>query len=361
MPFWNPFQEGIFNCAAAGPGGMDICRLRFYNSTGAARRSRLISSVTARGDMESMNVFSRVKNVALTAIVVVILAGAAARAASIAPAYENVSYGAHERAVLDFWKADSAKPAPLVIYIHGGGFISGDKGLASDEAIKKCLASGVSYASISYPYYTDVALHEIIRDNIARAVQFLKYKSADWNIDKTKIAVYGQSAGAGSSLWIAFHDDIADPGSADPVLRESSRVAAAGALATQATYDLPAWENVFIGAVDKRVARGWRVMMTPTMLDMYHLKSEKQLNSPDSLEMRRDLDMLAMIDKSDPPVCMKTMASELRDGDMLHHPRHPGAVKEKCDSAGADCSLVLDSTPADKMIDMVDFLIAHIK
>lgn len=308
-----------------------------------------------------MDVFSKTAKRILIAASVIIILSAGARAASVEPSYKNISYGSHERDVLDFWKADSAKSAPLVIYIHGGGFISGDKGLASDGAIKKCLAAGVSFASISYPYYTDVALHEIIRDNIVRAVQFLKYKSADWNIDKTKIAVYGQSAGAGSSLWIAFHDDIAAPLSADPVLRESSRVAAAGAIMTQATYDLPAWETVFNGAVDKRVARGWRVMMTPTMLDMYHLKSEKRLNEPDVLEMRRDLDMLAMIDKSDPPVCMRTMASELRDGDMLHHPRHPGAVKEKCDSAGADCTIVLDSTPADKKIDVVDFLIARIK
>ncbi|MGH9339313.1 MAG: hypothetical protein ACRD1R_06950, partial [Acidobacteriota bacterium] len=44
-----------------------------------------------------------------------------------APDKANVSYGPHERNVLDFWQAGSSKTAPLVVYIHGGGFRAGDK------------------------------------------------------------------------------------------------------------------------------------------------------------------------------------------------------------------------------------------
>ena len=39
----------------------------------------------------------------------------------------NISYGPHERNVLDFYRADSGKPTPLVVFIHGGGFVSGSK------------------------------------------------------------------------------------------------------------------------------------------------------------------------------------------------------------------------------------------
>ena len=42
------------------------------------------------------------------------------------PTLANVRYGAHERQVLDFWKAPSASvdsPAPLVFYIHGGQIV----------------------------------------------------------------------------------------------------------------------------------------------------------------------------------------------------------------------------------------------
>ncbi len=38
------------------------------------------------------------------------------------PDEENVKYGPHERNVLDLWMAKSDKPAPLVLFIHGGGF-----------------------------------------------------------------------------------------------------------------------------------------------------------------------------------------------------------------------------------------------
>ena len=44
-----------------------------------------------------------------------------------APTVANVPYGEHERQVLDFYKADSSKPTPLLFFIHGGGWMGGDK------------------------------------------------------------------------------------------------------------------------------------------------------------------------------------------------------------------------------------------
>src|ERR1700688_3920590 len=45
----------------------------------------------------------------------------------VKPDFENVPYGPHERNVLDFWKAKSDHPTPLILNIHGGGFVHGDK------------------------------------------------------------------------------------------------------------------------------------------------------------------------------------------------------------------------------------------
>jgi hypothetical protein len=64
----------------------------------------------------------------------------------------------------------------------------------------------------------------------ARVVQFLRYYAGSLDIDPEQVAVYGASAGASTSLWLGTHDDLADPGNEDPVLRESSRVNAVGAL-----------------------------------------------------------------------------------------------------------------------------------
>ena len=71
----------------------------------------------------------------------------------------------------------------------------------------------------------------------ARALQFVRSKAAEWNLDKQRVGASGGSAGACSSLWLAFHDDLADPKSADPVARESSRLWCAAVTGAQTTLD----------------------------------------------------------------------------------------------------------------------------
>ncbi|NDB74757.1 MAG: hypothetical protein EB141_03775, partial [Verrucomicrobia bacterium] len=64
-----------------------------------------------------------------------------------APTQANVPYGTHERQVLDFYRAESATPTPVVFHIHGGGWVAGDKkGVAGME---KYLAAGISVVSIN--------------------------------------------------------------------------------------------------------------------------------------------------------------------------------------------------------------------
>ncbi len=52
------------------------------------------------------------------------------------PDLANVPYGPHPRHVLDVWRAHSAEPTPLVVYIHGGGFRS-RRGAADVEEEQK--------------------------------------------------------------------------------------------------------------------------------------------------------------------------------------------------------------------------------
>jgi len=47
----------------------------------------------------------------------------------------------------------------------------------------------------------------------------------------------GGSAGAGISLWLGFHDDLADPDNEDPVLRESTRLSCMAVYNGQTSYD----------------------------------------------------------------------------------------------------------------------------
>src|SRR5947209_682203 len=52
-------------------------------------------------------------------------ADAKGRSAESAPTFENVSYGPDASNKIDFWKASNNAPAPLVVFIHGGGFRRG--------------------------------------------------------------------------------------------------------------------------------------------------------------------------------------------------------------------------------------------
>jgi len=302
-----------------------------------------------------MKILKKVSAYFTAAFCVLLIFATAAVSEKLEPTIRDVAYGPHERNVLDFWRAESETPAPLVIYIHGGGFQSGSKEGASGKDINKCLENGVSFVSINYPFYRDVPLVEILRDNIARAVQFTRYRADDWNIDGEKIAVYGESAGAGSSLWLAFHDDLADPESGDPVLRESTRVSAAGGLATQATYDFLRWPEVFDGVIDRRTMKMWQMMMARWILDMYHAGSGKMVRSQKFAGVRREMDMLSMMDGEDPPVFLRTLESRGVGGDLLHHPRHAEVVKERCGEVGIECLLILDETPEEERIGVIDF------
>src|ERR1700679_145240 len=67
----------------------------------------------------------------------------------VAPTHADVAYGPHQRNVLDFWKAEGNGPRPLLIAIHGGGWVGGDKRQKA-ETVQHWLKKGVSYAAINY-------------------------------------------------------------------------------------------------------------------------------------------------------------------------------------------------------------------
>lgn len=162
----------------------------------------------------------------------------------VPPTFPDVYYGKHERQVLDFWKAKSDTPTPVVFVIHGGSWTSGSKSRIFNYLnVRRLLEGGCSVASINYRYVTQApkdSERPPVRTPLydaARALQFIRSQAKAWNVDKTRIGASGASAGACTSLWLAYHDDLADPDSSDPVARESTRLTCVAVSGAQTTLD----------------------------------------------------------------------------------------------------------------------------
>ncbi len=152
---------------------------------------------------------------------------------------KDVPYGTHPRQVMDFYPAKSDQPTPVVFYIHGGGWRGGDK----KTNPKAFLDKGISVVAINYRYVQNAVQDKVVPpvkaplEDAARALQFVRSKAEEWNLDKKRIGATGGSAGACSSLWLAFHDDLADPDSDDPIARESTRLYCAAVNGAQVSLD----------------------------------------------------------------------------------------------------------------------------
>jgi acetyl esterase/lipase len=141
----------------------------------------------------------------------------------------DVIYGLSHPAVqkLDAYLVKSDQPTPAVIEIHGGGWRRGSKGqfVYPGKLIDDILAAGISVISADYRLAPEHPMPAQTED-VVRTVQFVRSMAHDWNIDSHRIAALGGSAGAHLSAWVALHDNLAKLNSADPVERQSSRLAA---------------------------------------------------------------------------------------------------------------------------------------
>ena len=165
------------------------------------------------------------------------------------PTHANVAYDQYERTKVDFWQAEGKGPRPLMVFIHGGGWSQGSKDKTSGKNIEKCLANGISVASVGYRLTGEAILPAPVHD-AARAVQFLRFKAKEWKINKNKIVLTGGSAGGCTSVWLACHDDLANPNAKDPIERESTRVQGISVRGAQTAIDpklIEPWigKNVF--------------------------------------------------------------------------------------------------------------------
>jgi arylformamidase len=275
----------------------------------------------------------------------------AADKAPLPPTYANVSYGPNERNVLDFWKAEGSGPRPLLIDIHGGGWVAGDK-TQKPAVVRHWLRKGISYAAINYRLTTTDPLPTPVYD-AARAVQFIRSKAAEWNINTNRIALTGGSAGACTSMWILLHDDLANPKSSDPVEHESTRVSAAAVSAGQTSIDPKVIES-WVGPNVLKHRMIWMAVGEKTMADAL-----KNYDKHHGLYV--EFSPYNHVDAHDPPLFMSygndlTLPSK-DAGHGIHHPLFGVKLKEKSDQVGHECYLLIKgASPPEKYATAEAFL-----
>jgi acetyl esterase/lipase len=108
--------------------------------------------------------------------------------------------------------AAASAPYPLIVAIHGGGFMAGDKGDGQVAPMLLGLARGYAVASVDYRLSGEATFPAQIQD-VKAAIRWLRANAGRYRLDQARIAVWGDSAGgnlaalAGTSAGVAALSD----------------------------------------------------------------------------------------------------------------------------------------------------------
>lgn len=280
---------------------------------------------------------------------------------------ESVSYGPHPKQVLSFWKAESSTPTPLLFYIHGGGWQGGNRHSGMASWVPAMHRQGISVVSIEYRFIAEAMADGVTPPvkaclyDAARALQFVRSRAVEWNLDSTRIAAAGGSAGACSSLWLAFHDDLADPASTDPIARESTRLLCAAVSGAQTTLDprqMREWmPNSHYGSHAFGI---FRMVDGKPQRDFEAFLARRE----EILPWIQEYSPYHLVSAGDPPVHL-AYGSAPKKGEVSADPTHSACfgvlLKEQLDSVGVGCELVYPGAEGVVHRTSMDYVTAMLK
>lgn len=127
-----------------------------------------------------------------------------------ARALRDVSYGSDPRQRFDVYLPAQAHDAPILLFVHGGGWANGNKdnpGVVENKAAY-WLPKGYIFISTNYRMRPDTAPLDQARD-VARALAAVQKRAPEWHGDASRVLLMGHSAGAhlaalvgaSSTLW----------------------------------------------------------------------------------------------------------------------------------------------------------------
>ena len=116
----------------------------------------------------------------------------------------EIAYGAHALQKFDLYAArGAAGPAPLIVFVHGGGWRQGDKRNATgSEMMPHFTGRGLAFATVNYRLVPGAKVEDQAQD-VADAVGYLVKHARELGIDASRIVLAGHSAGAHLSALVA--------------------------------------------------------------------------------------------------------------------------------------------------------------
>jgi acetyl esterase/lipase len=221
----------------------------------------------------------------------------------------------------------------VYLFLHGGGYCSGSKEQLPPVLRDALLAGGISVAAANYRFTDDPELFAPLHDG-EYAVQFLRQHAADFRIDPARVAAGGGSAGAATACWLAFRPDAADPDSADPRARQSTRLQCLAAWEAQTTLD-PLDIRRFVAGPT------WTIASIQALCQL----TLDQYDTPEAHARFRKLSFLDMVDAAAPPTFLYNLTpdlpltDELPIGPGIHHPIFGRELKTRMDQVNIECVL----------------------
>ena len=149
------------------------------------------------------------------AVLNVALAIVASQASGQTPAYNDVPFanvqvdsGASTTLRMDVWRSTSAERAPLVMWVHGGGWQSGSYN-NPPPGLAALLSAGFAVASVEYRL-SGVAIFPAQIHDVKGAARFLRAHADAYGLDPSRLAAWGSSAGGHLTALLATSGGVAE-------------------------------------------------------------------------------------------------------------------------------------------------------
>ncbi|MFY1047086.1 alpha/beta hydrolase fold domain-containing protein [Chryseobacterium sp. GP-SGM7] len=129
---------------------------------------------------------------------------------------ENIVYKTDEsgkKIKLDIYRPKNSenKKLPVVIYVHGGAWVEGDKVIFADNYVEstilKLLEKNYAVISINYRLVSETVHFPAPIQDTKDAVRWVRKNADQYNLDQNNIGMWGVSAGAHLSLLSAYTED----------------------------------------------------------------------------------------------------------------------------------------------------------